>query len=191
MSEWDLNDSLADQVGAKGTSTVLLIRGDVIRRYPDTEFFLVIPDESGELFDNNQTIPAERSIWPAFKSSLDAQTLLVGFDVTPEKIRNDGYYISIQEPVVGPRFGLDTADLDHLHQQPASWADLTWAHVAASAEDFEIMTHIHLANIDWLGSISNEAAVWGRNSAHFAGITFQQAFRLLLPAAYLLPESET
>jgi hypothetical protein len=190
MHEWGLLESLAEQVGTAGSSTVLLVRGDLVRRYPDVEFLLVTPDAGGALLDENDNIPAERTTWPAFAGKLDVRTVFVGFDVDPEIIRSEGRYIGIQEPVAGPRFGLDVASPDHHGTAPLTWSDASWGHVAASAEELDAMTHIRFADSPWLDGVVRGSLTWPRNSAHLAGILFQQPFRLLLPATYLMPERE-
>ena len=187
MHDWPLDEPLADQVGGIGTSTVLLVRGDLIRRHPDTELMLVAPDANGDLLDDTGELPPERTTWPDFVGHVDPQTLFVGFGVDPQQVWDEGWYVSIQEPVAGPRFGLDEAGTGQYGTRPTTWADASWAHVAASAAAFEDMTHIRLADTRWLTGLDIGGLVWGRNSAHLGGITFQQPFRLLLPASYLMP----
>jgi hypothetical protein len=182
--------SLADHVGGAGSSTVLLVRGDLIRRYPDTQFMLVTPASDGSLLDADGNLPANRTTWPAFTGQLDAQTVFVGFDVDPQAVRNKGMYVSIEEPVTGPSFGLDTAASappGAYGHRPASWSDASWAHMAASEAALAELTHVHFATSPWLDGAIGELE-WPRNGAHLAGITYQQPFRLLLPATYLMPE---
>jgi hypothetical protein len=191
MHEWRRDESLADQVGSAGSSTVLLIRGDLIRRHPDAELLMVTPSADGALVAADGSLPPERTTWPAFTGRLDAQTIVVGFDVDPQQVWDERRYIGIQEPVTGPRFGLDeTASDDGFGTAPASWSDLSWTHVAASADALAALTHIRLADTTWLGGVRRGQLEWARNSAHLAGITFQQPFRLLLPATYLMPSPE-
>ena len=190
MHAWrPLTTSLADHVGGEGSSTVLLVRGDVIRRYPDTQFLLVTPAPDGTLVDDDGNLPPERTTWPAFAGQLDAETVFVGFDVDSKVVVGDGMYVGIEQPVTGPQFGLDSAGgaapTDY-GVRPPSWRDLSWSHVAASEEALAALSHVSLATATWLNA-EVEDLEWPRNSAHLAGITFQQPFRLLLPAAYLMP----
>lgn len=181
---------LADHVGAAGSSTVLLVRGDLVRRYPETEFMLVEPAGDGSVLDEQGNLPRERTTWPDFRGRLDADTVFVGFDVDPDVVLSDGYYLGLQEPVVGPRFGLDAeaADTDPADYgaKPSAWADLAWSSVAATPADLEALSHVSVSACPWLdGDI--DGFEWPRNSAHLAAITFQQPFRLLLPATELIP----
>jgi hypothetical protein len=192
MHEWRPEESLADQVGSAGSSTVLLVRGDLIRRHPDAEFLMVTPAADGTVVAADGSLPPERTTWPAFTGHLDAQTIVVGFDVDPQLVWDEQRLIGIQEPVTGPRFGLDEVAIDDgdFGTAPGTWSDLSWAHVAASADAHAALTHLRLADTTWLTGVRRGQLEWGRNSAHLAGITFQQPFRLLLPATYLMPSPE-
>jgi hypothetical protein len=193
MHEWlPVTTGLAEHVGGTGSSTVLLVRGDVIRRYPDTQFTLVTPATDGSLLDADGNVPADRTTWPAFTGLLDPETVFVGFDVDPASVRSEGMYVGLEEPVTGPSFGLDTAATageGAYGHAPSSWNDLSWAHMARSANALADLSHVRFADAPWLdkpiGSLE-----WPRNSAHLAGITYQQPFRLLLPATVLMPEQE-
>ncbi|MET0661794.1 MAG: hypothetical protein ABWZ42_01555 [Ilumatobacteraceae bacterium] len=190
MHEWrPLSTSLADHVGGEGSSTVLLVRGDVIRRYPDTQFMLVTPAADGSVVDDDGNLPPERTTWPAFAGQLDAETVFVGFDVDSHEVLDDGMYVGIEQPVTGPLFGLDSAadaTKTDYGVRPQSWRDLSWSHMAASERALAALSHVSLATATWLDAEVDDLE-WPRNSAHLAGITFQQPFRLLLPAAYLMP----
>ena len=186
---WTRRSTLASHVGAEGGSTVLLVRGDVVRRYPDTEMFLVTPGADGKPLDPDGTIPEERITWPAFSGHLDRETIFVGFDVDATDIRDEGRYIAIQEPEAGPRFGLDSADPAHHGVAPGSWTDLSWGHMAADADSFDELRHVRLASAGWLDGEEHDHLTWARNSSHQAAITFQTPFRLLVLAEYLMPET--
>jgi hypothetical protein len=187
IHEWTNRSTLPSHIGAAGSSTVLLVRGDLIRRFPGTEFFLVTPDTRGVLVEPDGTIPASRTTWPSFAGTLDGATVFVGFDVAPDIVRDEGRYVAIQEPTIGPRFGLDTAGTVFGEPPPAGWHDLSWGHVAASADALAALGNLRLATATWLDGVTVDGATWGRNGAHMARITFQQPFRLLLPATHLMP----
>jgi hypothetical protein len=193
LHDWlPLSSNLADHVGGEGASTVLVVRGDLIHRYPDTQFLLVMPAADGSLLDGDDNLPPERTTWPAFASTLDARTVFVGFDVDPQRILDEGMYVSIEQPVGGPRFGLDSTldkEPDDYGVRPSSWSALSWTHVAASEDDLASLTHVSLAATPWLNG-DLDGLEWPRNGAHIAGITFQRPFRLLLPATYLMPAPE-
>ncbi len=189
IHEWRLGSSLRSHVGAGGSSTVLLVRGEVVRRVPGIEFFLVTPAADGRLVEADGGIPAARTTWPSFAGALDAATLFVGFDVDPDVVRSEHRYVAIQEPVTGPRFGFDPAGTVHGRVPAGGWPDLSWGHVTSSPEALAALGNLRLRDAPWLDGVRRDGMTWGRNGAHMAGITFQQPFRLLLAAVELLGEA--
>lgn len=186
---WPLDTGLADHVGGAGGSTVLLVRGDVIRRYPNCEFLLVEPDADGEILDGD-VLPADRVTRPAFAATLDPGTVVVGFDVDPDTVLDGGWYLGLEEPSSGPRFGLDVAAADDHGRAPSTWDDLSWGHVTSSPADLAAATHLRLGHPAWLAGHEIAGTTWGRNAAHVAATLFQRPFRLLFPAAHLLRRDE-
>jgi hypothetical protein len=183
---WLRGSDLDDHVGGAGTSTVVLIRGDLIRRYPSVAIMLLSPLD-GEPPVVDGTIAADHITAPSFRTLLDANTVVVGFDEDPDTVLGDGWFVCLEEPFTQPRAGLDEPDGDAgFGQAPASsWADLTWANVARES-DYPTLTHIRFADAPWLDGRELEQRTWGRNSAHMAGITFQQPFRFIIPAGQLI-----
>jgi hypothetical protein len=188
LHEWPLGSTLRSHVGGSGSSTVLLVRGDVVRRFPGVELFLVTPGRGGRLVEADGSIPADRTTWPSFAGELDRATVFVGFDVDVDVVRDEGRYVAIQEPVTGPRFGFDPAGTTYRRAPATSWDELSWGHVTESAEALAALGNLRLSDTPWLDDVTRDDTTWGRNGAHMAGITFQRPFRLLLPAAHLLPE---
>ena len=165
----------------------MLVRGDLIRRYPSVAFTLLslIGGEPPVLDDG--TIPAANITVPSFRSLLDTNTVVVGFPVDPKVVLAGAWYVCLEEPFTQPRAGLDEPDEDARYGHPptSTWADLTWANVARRAA-YANLTHIRFADAPWLDEYELEQRSWGRNSAHMAGITFQQPFRFIIPAAQLI-----
>jgi hypothetical protein len=183
---WLTGSDLDDHVGGAGTSTVVLIRGDLIRRYPSVAIMLLSPLD-GEPPVVAGTIAADHITAPSFRTLLDANTVVVGFPEDPDKVLAEGWYVCLEEPFTQPRAGLDEPDDDAgFGQAPAtSWANLTWANVARESA-YPTLTHIRFADAPWLDGRELEQRTWGRNSAHMAGITFQQPFRFIIPADQLI-----
>lgn len=189
LRDWGSEERLGDAVGGSGSSTVLVVRGEVIERYPGTEFLLVSPRSDGSVLDPGGTLPDSRVTWPSFVALLDGETALVGFDVDPSVVLAEKRLLGLQEPTTGPRFGLDDASAGEYGTKPSVWSDLSWGHVAASADALAGLSHVPVVKASWLTNApaSGGGAVWARNSAHMAAITAQQPYRLLLPAASLIP----
>jgi hypothetical protein len=163
---------------------VLLIRGEILRRYPGTVIYAVKADTLNK--------PAAEELYPVFRGSLDPDIVFLGFNLTEAAARGGqglpGYYFVLQEQPAEPRFGLDIPD--QFGADPlvlATWKDLTWGHIAADADAFSRLTHLPLGGR--LEGRRLENAEWGFNSAHMARITLQPRMRVAIHASELLPAS--
>ncbi len=147
------------QVDPTRKSVVLVIRGDLLKRYPNTFIYaqrpvwgsgaranrLVLSDETGELFANS---PGDQRLrFPLYKARIAPDLHFIGFDLTLDEVRGDprldetataraivgdnvGWFIVIQEAVGEPRFGLD---VDTPTEPSAeSWDNLSWANLDLS-----------------------------------------------------------
>jgi hypothetical protein len=172
----DWRGELGDAVGGAGTSTVVLVRGDLVRRYPSVAFMLLSP-LAGEPPVEDGEILADHVTLPSFRTLLDVNTVVVGFPKDPREVLGEGWYVCLEEPFTQPRAGLDeSVPGDDYDAPPASWADLSWGHLG----DAGFVSAAALDGLE-LGGLT-----WGRNSAHMAGITFQQPFRFIVPAVDLI-----
>ncbi len=179
IHDWTPSEPLGHHVGRAGTSTVVLVRGDLVRRYPSVAITLLTPlDGEPPLVDG--AIAAEHVVGPSFRSLLDDATVVVGFPRDPGEVLG-GWYVCFEEPFTQPRAGLDEPEPGGDYGTPpdTSWADLTWGHLGDGH------THIPLTgtalDAHVLGGLT-----WARNSAHMAGITFQQPFRFVVRADQLI-----
>jgi len=189
IHDWPRGSALEDHVGEEGTSTVVLVRGDVVRRYPSVAFSLLSPlDGEPPVLEDGSIVP-EHVTPPSFRTQLDETTVVVGFGVDPEQVLDEGWYVCLEEPFTEPRVGLDEPDAEApVYGRPpaATWEDLTWSHVAKGPVKYAAMTHIDVGAATWLDGIERDDLTWGRNSAHMAGITFQRPFRFVIAAGDLI-----
>jgi hypothetical protein len=102
MHEWAADRSLVDVAGGE-SSLVLLIRGELVRRYPNT-VVLAIPASGPGAPSGDEAL-----VKPAtFAGSLEPDVAFFGFDLTDADLRQgDGWFFAIQEQITEPRFGLD------------------------------------------------------------------------------------
>ena len=146
---------------------VLLIRGRLLHRYPNTIIYAVrgtlpgaVPVAQGGLRELGTD---ERH--PLFFGTLEPDVAFVGFDLTqPEVVGDDnsvdsedqGWFFVFQEQPGAPRFGLDVtagplgaavvedpnyAGADRLK---GAWASLSWGHLVRTIAELESMTYIDL-----------------------------------------------
>ena len=135
---------------------VLVIRGDLLKRYPNTFIYaqkaswgtgiranrLVLSDETGELFATAPQDPRLR--FPLYKARIAPDVHFVGFDLSFEDVRGDprldetaearalvgddiGWFFVIQEAVGEPRFGLDV-DVP-IEPSAQKWDNLAWVNL--------------------------------------------------------------
>ncbi len=154
-----LGESLTDTSGER---TVLIIKGEVLRRYPSTAIYAIrgifhqytegaeevptvalptVEKPNGDLYYPEKA-ENEEVKYPIFRGTIEPDITFFGFDIPPEEVRgnlddrsndqNAGWFFVIQEQPSEPVFGLDLPVGD----SPGAinnWNDLTWSHVSLSS----------------------------------------------------------
>jgi hypothetical protein len=121
IHEWPSDLPLATAGAPPGTAgageqIVLLLRGRLLRRYPD----LVIYATTGTRSVPGTTIPTAGH--PLFFGQLRPDISLVGFPLTPDELAAGQWWFVLEQQLTAPRFGFDLGDA------PAqTWADATWS----------------------------------------------------------------
>ena len=112
---------------AAGEQIVLLIRGTLLRRYPD----LVIYATPGTLTEPGTSVPPAGR--PLFSARLEPDFTLVGFPLTPAQLAAEQWWFVLEQQLTAPRFGFDlTSKADPAAGNP-TWSDVTWTHVGVPA----------------------------------------------------------
>jgi hypothetical protein len=180
---------------------VLLVRGDLFRRYPNTEVYALkaLADPSGK-----RSLGADRVDYE-FYGKLLPDVAFFGFPLTPTQAvgaadatdasRDQGWFFVLQEQPAEPRFGLDVGGA--FGGAIADWSALSWTSLATNAADLQALTHIDLdrplPDVHELDR-GNEPA-WhadsgigrhGAQAAHLAYITLQQPVRIAIHASDML-----
>lgn len=176
---------------------VALVRGDLIRRYPDAHVYLTRGRwQAGAVVPDDATLSE-----PVLVGMLDSRSVFYGFPVTVSDMCGDrtsrtrtpetaGWYVTIEEPATGPRFGLDAAanDGSDLSDGAASWNDLSWGHLVPRNGSLDGVTHaVAREPLPPRTPLTIDGLTWGRNAAHLAAITWQRPYRVLIHADLLLP----
>jgi hypothetical protein len=160
LHEWARNSALGahNHRNAQGDASqvVLVIRGALLKRYPNTFIYaqkatwgsgpranrLVLADETGGLFESAPNDARLR--FPLYKARVAPDIHFVGFDLTLDDVRGDprleetaaartlvgdatGWFFVLQEAVGEPRFGLDV-DVP-IDSAPEQWDNLSWANL--------------------------------------------------------------
>jgi hypothetical protein len=185
-----------NDVESRGEQLVLLIRGDLLRRYPTTAIYAAKAKwnpnanqgRGGRDLDTG-TPPKP----PIFRGALPPDMTFLGFDITAEDALgstnpggDQGYFFVFSELHAEVRFGADSAD-GPVPEALDDWADLSWGHLARTADVFEALGYIRLDRHGPPGG-SRAQPVWGAGGAEMAVITMQQPFRMAVHAGRMLPD---
>jgi hypothetical protein len=170
MADW--TGAIADNLPGATASTAILIRGELVRRYPDVNVFLA-PDAAGK--------PAyDKAVQPSFEGRLGSDVLVVGFPLPPSEVLGEEgaveHWIVFEERVTAPRFGLDVSRDGPL----TTWSELAWTDFEGSG------AHIGTGPIPGLGARTIGGVEWGRNAAHLAAAVHQAPYRRAFPATELV-----
>lgn len=193
IHQWKLGLGENAEPGQSGASLVLLIRGELLRRYPGTVVYAKKAVLSG-----TRRVPGAEEKYPLFRGSLDPDVTFLGFSLSRDEAigsaTDPGWFFVLQEQPSAPRFGLDKAlGMADTIPKAAKWSDLTWGHMAASQGAFDALTHAPARGAlpDISGIPQPPAIVWGKNAAHLAYATFQQPVRIAIHANDMIPPRVT
>jgi hypothetical protein len=192
----DLGDNSPRDQGQADPSQrhlVLLVRAELLRRYPHTIVYAVktVRTSSGRDLGSEER-------HPLFRASLEPDVTFFGFDLTVADVRgvddpqspNQGWYLVFQEQPTEPRFGLDVPS-GALGAIAGAWSDLSWGHLAATEDALQALTYIDLdADLPDTRQIAQSgSAKWhatkglgpaGATASHLAYITLQQPMRVAI-----------
>ena len=165
----DLPVQTSDPLG----NLVLLVRGDLLRRYPRTNAVAIraVRDPNGR----QRPSPAvEDLLAPVFAGQFDPDVSFFGFPlVSADLTTGEGWFFGLMEPVTEPRFGFDetTSDAD-----PTSWNDVAWPDLGVPPAGQLKVSHLSAMGLS--PSVGQADGV--------AAALFQRPFKLLVHARHLV-----
>jgi hypothetical protein len=188
---WDRTDGAADipeirtfspgvHLGESATGgteggVVLLVRGDLLRRYPTAAIYAVKATANGRLSKK-----PEDHRQPVLRGRIDPDVTFIGFDLTIDEVLADpGFLFVIQQQPTEPRFGFDVPEPEE--GRPATWRDATWNHVGV-----EPGRHLVIDGATVTIPVQTGGATFVTNSAHLAAISLQQPVRVAIHARDLI-----
>lgn len=188
--------ALGEHAGGTGL-LVLLLRGELLRRYPSAAILAARAATRTTLCDPATATPgAPCELLPTFRFALPPDTVCVGFPLTPTEAvgsptdpTQPGWFFVVQPQPTAPRFGLDAVPTQggqpvYGGRPTTRWRQLSWAHVATSAASFAALTHLPVSAP--FGALTLEGATYGLNAAHMARIALRQPARIAIHAAALV-----
>ncbi|MCI0628705.1 MAG: hypothetical protein L0387_44830 [Acidobacteria bacterium] len=204
LHEWDPASDLGDHANrplpAGGTADdsklVLVVRGDVLKKYPTVVIYAqeakwneIEPDHFIRELDETK-----RVLDPIFKAEIDPDVRFLGFDLTEAVAKgspnpqdnNPGWFFVLQERPGEPRFGLDNLSPDS-PPTPTKWNDVAWEHLT----DFATLDLINLErNVPvppTMTDLTDQQFAWRRNAADMAYILYQVPVMVAFHADDMLP----
>ena len=169
--------------GAAVGQMVLLIRGDLLRRYPRAMVYAL---ESVWSTDGTRRELGTTERYPIFRATQSPDITMLGFQLTETDVRgadnkaggHPGWFFVLQEQPTEPRFGLDVATT--YGGTPAHWSDVTWGNLAANEAALKQIVYVPIDGL--LKNAVVDQIAWGKNSAQMATITRQPPFRVAVHA---------
>lgn len=175
---------------------VLLVRGDLLRKYPTAVIYAQKArweaDESGQQVRVLEDSSPEINVMePLFKAEIHPDIKFLGFNLTAEaakgiphpRVNQPGWFFVLQERPGEPRFGLNVEDEDTM-LKPKEWGDLAWSHLANQPPNFiELDRGPNTSAIVEQPDASNR---WGSNAAEMAYLLYQTPVMVAFHAADML-----
>jgi hypothetical protein len=184
------DESHLGEHGGRGSAEgqmVLLIRGDLLRRYPRAVVYAV---EALWSADKTRRDLGTTEQYPTFRATQGQDITMLGFPLTEQQVRgaddasgHPGWFFMLQEQPTEPRFGMDVATT--FNNVPQHWRDLSWGNLAASEAALKQIVYVSTDGL--LKDVVADNIAWGKNSAHMAAITRQPPFRVAIHARTWLP----
>ena len=195
IATWDakLGDNAADADRNPGQDVVIVIRGDLLRRYPNTIVSAVRGrterQQDGLSFIADAATPPVREL---FRGFLDPDITYSGLAISADKLKTivpgdpNRWYITLTQPTDEPRFGLD--DAPGAQAGPVGTLnDLSWQSLPAAL----VAGGMLRVNADipgqegWREEAGETDVRWGpaSHSGQIASILLQLPFQLLLRAS--------
>lgn len=181
VDAWPAGNGIgANGPGDQDGQVALLVRGQLLRRFPNT--CLYAWRAVGDALVESPAPDDVRS--PVFAGVLGADTTFVGFDVTGAELnQGDGWFFVLQEQPTEPRFGFDEPAGPGPLPTPQSWSEVTWEHTATPPGG-----HLRITANPLSGTVFGGVRFLD-DAAGLAAITLQRPMRIALHAGGL-PELE-
>lgn len=185
IGQWRADSRLGSHIQRDSAPAVLLIRGELLRRFPRAAVYAEQASWQG-----SQRTPGGQQRHPLFLMHRPPDITLVAFDLSLAEIRGDstpagdpGWFFVLQELPGEPRFGLNVASAT-FGGNPGTWRDLAWSDVAGSEAALKAMRYLPLSTARSDGTLPSAAAgptaAWAASAADMALITRQLPFQLAI-----------
>ena len=176
IHEWPAGNGLGFNArGGPGGQIVLLVRGRILRRYPNTAVLAWRARRDGPGLKVLSDPPDVRL--PVFAGVLGSDIAFAGFDLTEADLDSgDGWFFVLQEQPSEPRFGFDELSPGQALPTLTTWSDATWQHTGTAPGGW-----LTIAGNPLSGAVV-PGARFADDAGHLAAIAFQKPFRVAVHA---------
>jgi hypothetical protein len=208
ITDWPAATSIGTHRGSpppSGGYLVLLIRGQLLRRYPNTVVYAVpgaLDGTTAVADGGHRILSGGAPLYPLFRGSIDPDITFLGFnlgraaavgDDTSTGADSQGWFFVLEEQPTQPRFGLEATST-----APgtifATWDGLSWRDLVSSEAELNGLRYIDLtATLPDLPPppASQPQLAWhasdGARASDIAFITLRKPYRVAVHASDMLP----
>jgi hypothetical protein len=175
IDQWDKDPTKGVGVhmtGGSASERVLLVRGELFRRFPNTVIYAV-KSVGGKLSTNVTDVKL-----PVLSGALDPDVVFVGFDLDESDL--DWFFVLQQQPTE-PRFGFHDSP-PAIAGSPPAWSDVTWDNTQTRPG-----THLVIARNPLVG-MTRTNVTFVSNAAALAAITLQKPMLVAIHARQLVKQ---
>lgn len=189
-----LGDSVQGGAADPDGLIVVMVRGELLRRYPNTIVYMAEAEWSGDQRVPKLELGVEVHEHPIFTGRLDADVQFFAFGLGVPIVRGGGlpdggpvpppagWFVVFQEQPTEPRVGMDDNPQAPPLDQILEWEDLAWQSIGVSPGGY--------VSFAALGSNHQaEGVTWAKNGAHMAHVVLQTPARVLFHCSALIPQS--
>ena len=192
IDQWNPRTDLA-QVAGSGTADllVLVVRGELLRRFPNASVFAVPSDGQTPpqpVFPDPSSDPdaaTATELYPRFQGRLEPDLTFFGFELTAADAGK--WFFVLQQHPTEPRYGLEPADPSALNNQLDDWTTFSWTNLAGGdtgtlrpGGGAVYAPAAPPAAAQWPANAAG--LTWGRDAATIAAILLRDPYRIAIYA---------
>ena len=181
IHQWNAAGGVATHMlGDPQGQLVLIVRGELFRRYPNTIVYAARATAEDKLSEQE----ADRQT-PVLGGFLDPDVTFFGFNLRDVDLdQGNGWFFVLQQQPTEPRFGFDETP-PATPAVPPSWSDATWADTGT-----EPGAHLAIAASPLAGK-TREGVTFVRDAAALAAIGLQKPIRVAVHGRTLVKREDT
>jgi len=189
------NKPLGKNEAKPGPDLVLLVKGDLLRKYPNTLVYAHKAKYPGNSLTADRVLDDSVPVmWPIVTGKLEPDVYFFGFELSQEEangnrsdLNEPGWFFVLRERPGQISFGLDDLGNESLNMTPDNWDSVTWEHLTWNPNQQPKALKVTGANITLNNSGNGpRAATWGASSSDMAYILYQSPILFARHASTML-----